>query len=251
MSDVRYLERNDTPRLAFRHRAGTEPTVVFLPGYMSDMAGSKALALDSWAARRGGAYLRLDYSGCGASAGRFGDGTISRWRDDALAVIDAAAPGPLVVVGSSMGGWIALLVALARPERVRALVTVAAAPDFTDWGLDLTDAERAGVAAGRGIERQSDYSDEPYAYSAALIADGATNRLLRGEIAVDAAVRLLHGQADVDVPWRMSLDIAERLRSSDVQVILVKDGDHRLSRTADLDLLCATLDHLPEAKCAP
>lgn len=235
---------HDDRRVAYRHRPGAGPTLVFLPGYMSDMGGTKALALDAWAAARGRACLRLDYSGCGASGGRFADGTISRWRDDALAVIDAVAPGPLVVVGSSLGGWIALLVALARPAQVGALVTIAAAPDFTDWGLDLTDAERAGVAAGIGIERPSAYGDEPYGYSAALIADGARTRLLGGEIAIDAAVRLLHGQADGDVPWVVSLDVAARLRSSDVQVILVKDGDHRLSRRSDLDLLCATLDRL-------
>lgn len=247
MSDRHSLRRAGAPALAYRHRAGAGPTVVFLPGYKSDMTGDKAEALDAWAAARGRAYLRFDYSGCGASEGRFDDGTISRWTDDALAVVDAVAPGPLVLVGSSMGGWIALLVARALPDRVRAVVTVAAAPDFTDWGI--TDAERAELAHHCRIERPSDYG-EPYGYSAALVADGAANRLLAGEIAIDVPVRLLHGQADADVPWVVSLDVADRVRSADVEVVLVKDGDHRLSRRTDLDRLCATLDRL-ETVCAP
>ena len=228
--------------------------MVFLPGYMSDMAGSKAVALDAWAAARGRAYLRFDYSGCGASEGDFADGTISRWTADALAVIDevAAGQGPsgtdrrVVLVGSSMGAWIALRVALARPRHVAAVVTIAGAPDFTDWALGLTNAGRAALNRDGFVERPSRYG-APYRYHAGLLADGAACRLLPGPIAIDGPVRLLHGQADADVPWRLSVDVATALRSADVQVTLVKDGDHRLSRERDLALLTGILDALPVA----
>ena len=228
-------------RLAYRIRPGRGPAVVFLSGYMSDMTGTKAEALDAWAAARGKGFVRFDYSGCGASGGDFADGTISRWTGDALAVIDAATAGPVVLVGSSMGAWIALRIALARP--VAAVVTVAGAPDFTDWGLDLTAADDAALAADGFVERPSLYG-VPYRYHAGLIADGAVCRLLPGPIAFDGSARLLHGQADPDVPWRLSLTVAAALRSADVQVTLVKDGDHRLSRPGDIGLLTATLDDL-------
>ena len=231
-------------RLAYRYRKGNGPTVVFLPGYMSDMTGSKAEALDAWAAATGQAYLRLDYSGCGASGGRFDDGSIGRWTADALAVIAAVTKAPPILVGSSMGGWIALRVALARP--VAALVGIAAAPDFTEWGLALTDADRASLATRGFVERPSDYGDTPYRYTVALIRDAPTQLVMHDAIALDCPVRLLHGQADPDVPWRLSLDLAGQLRSADVQVTLVKDGDHRLSRPQDLALLVATLDALLE-----
>lgn len=225
--------------LAYRFRAGRGPAVVYLPGYMSDMGGTKAVALDDWAAARGRAYLRLDYSGCGASGGDFAAGTIACWTADAAAVIAAACPGPAVLVGSSMGAWVALRLALAA--RQAAVVTIAGAPDFTDWGISAT--ERA-TAVGTGcVDRASRYGP-PYRYHAGLIADGAKTRLLPGPIAVDCPVRLIHGQADPDVPWRLSLDVAAALRSSDVQVTLVKDGDHRLSRPADLAVLTAILDQL-------
>ena len=238
VTDPAFLARPDGTRLAYRHRPGAGPTVIFLPGFMSDMRGSKAEALDAWAAARGRAFLRLDYSGCGESGGAFAEGTISRWRDDALAVIDAAADGPVVLVGSSMGGWIALLIAAALPEQVAALVGIAAAPDFCDWG-DL-----AGLDGP--VELPSDYGPEPTLYTAALIADGRANRVLDAPIPYAGPVRLLQGQADLDVPWSLSHDIARVLGSADVQVTLVKDGDHRLSRPQDLALLAATLDRLLE-----
>ena len=251
MTELRHIDREGI-RLAYRHRAGTGPTIVFLSGYMSDMSGTKAEALDAWAAASGRAYLRLDYSGCGASGGRFEDGTIGRWRDDARAVIDAAAPGPLLLVGSSMGGWIALLLAAAMPERVAALVGIAAAPDFVDWGLwaDLTEVQRAMLMRDDRLELPSGYSDSPYVYTRALIEDGRANRVMDRAIDYPGPVRLLQGQADPEVPWQLSLDIAERLSSSDVQVILLKDGDHRLSRPQDLALLTATIEKLPETICA-
>ena len=251
MTSIGHLDRGGV-RLAYRHRPGRGPTVVFLSGYMSDMSGTKAEALDAWAAATGRAFLRLDYSGCGASHGRFEDGTIGCWRDDARAVIDAAAPGPLVLVGSSMGGWIALLLAAAMPERVAGLVGIAAAPDFVDWGLwaGLSEAERAMLMRDGRLERPSAYGDSPYIYTRALVEDGRANAVMGQTIAYAGPVRLLQGQADPDVPWRLSLDIAERLDSSDVQVILIKDGDHRLSRPQDLALLTATIDALPETICA-
>jgi pimeloyl-ACP methyl ester carboxylesterase len=251
MSETRYIERAGV-RLAYRHRTGAGPTVAFLSGYMSDMSGTKAEALDHWAERTGRAFLRLDYSGCGASGGSFEAGTIGRWRDDARAVIDAAAPGPVVLVGSSMGGWIALLLAREMPKRVAGLVGIAAAPDFIEWGLwsNLSEAERDRLMREGRIEQPSGYADSPYVYTRALVEDGRANRVMDGRISYAGPVRLLQGQADPDVPWHLSLDIAERLDSSDVQVALVKDGDHRLSRPQDLALLTATLDRLLETTCA-
>lgn len=243
MTDVQFLERADRPRLAYRHRAGSGPTIVFLPGYASDMDGTKALALDEWAAARGQAMLRLDYSGCGQSEGAFEDGTLALWRDDALAVIDGVTDGPLLIVGSSMGGWIGLLVALARAERVAGFVGIAAAPDFTDWGF--TQDEKMQILRDGRIERPSDYG-APMVTTRGFWQSGEANRLLQGPIAIDAAVRLLHGQRDPDVPWHHSPHLAQLVRSADVRTILVKDGDHRLSRPQDLSLLIATVADLIE-----
>lgn len=244
MTDLRHLDRPGRPRLAYRHRAGTGPTLLFLPGYASDMVGTKAVALDEWAAARGTALLRLDYTGCGESEGAFEEGTLAGWRDDALAVLDAVAPaGPVVVIGSSMGGWIGLLIARDRPDRVRGLVGIAAAPDFTDWGF--TQDEKMTLLRDGRIARPSAYG-APLVTSRAFWQSGEAHRLLQGEIAIDAPVRLLHGQRDPDVPWHHSTHLAARLRSADVRVVLVKDGDHRLSRPQDLALLTATVAELIE-----
>ena len=228
--------------LAYRHRPGGGPLVVFLPGYMSDMTGTKAEALDDWARRAGRGFLRLDYSGCGASGGDFLAGSIGRWAADAGAVIDHVAPGERVVlVGSSMGGWIALRLGLALGRRLAGLIGIAAAPDFTDWGLRLDDADRAMLAAQGWIARTSGYDPAGYRYSRAFLDDAPAQQVLGAPIAIAAPVRLLQGQRDDAVPWRLSLDIAGRLRSDDVQVTLVKDGDHRLSRPGDLALLIAAV----------
>jgi pimeloyl-ACP methyl ester carboxylesterase len=244
MTEVAHVER-DGAALAYCHRPGAGPLIVFLPGYMSDMTGSKAEALDEWAAAGGRAYLRLDYSGCGASGGDFLDGSIGRWTADALAVIGHVAPaGPVLLVGSSMGGWIALRLGLALGVRLAGLVGIAAAPDFTDWGLELDDADLAALASQGWFSRPSDYDAAGYRYSRALIDDAPAQRLMAGLIAISAPVRLLHGQRDDAVPWQLSLDIAERLHSGDVQVTLVKDGDHRLSRPQDIALLLATVETL-------
>jgi pimeloyl-ACP methyl ester carboxylesterase len=238
------VARPDGLRLACRHRAGTGPTIVFLPGYMSDMEGSKAIALDAWAERNGRAMLRLDYAGCGASEGVFAEQTLAGWRDDVLHLIDTLTQGPLLLVGSSMGGWLMLLVALARPDRVAALVGIAAAPDFTEWGF--SDAEKARLRTHGRIEEASPYSDEPYLTTRAFWESGQANRVLEGPIPLDCPVGLLHGDADDDVPWQVSLRLAAALRSADVQKILVKGGDHRLSREGDIALLIATVARLLE-----
>ena len=202
----------------------------------------KALALEAWARRKGHAMLRLDYSGCGASGGRFEDGTLDVWRDDVLLVIKQIE-GPVVLVGSSMGGWLMLLVARALGDRVKGLVGIAAAPDFTDWGY--TSEEKRLIERHGRIDQPSDYGD-PVPTFAAFWQSGQANRLLGTEIPINCPVRLLHGQRDADVPWDISVQLAARLRSADVQTILVKDGDHRLSRPQDIALLIATVDLLLE-----
>jgi pimeloyl-ACP methyl ester carboxylesterase len=235
------LDRGDRPRLAYRHRPGRGPAIVFLPGYGSDMTGGKATALDAHAAATGRAMLRFDYAGCGESEGDFAAQTLEDWLRDTLAVIDALAEGPLIVVGSSMGGWLMLLAALARPQRIAGLVGIAAAPDFTDWGFD--EAKRAELARAGVLCEPSDY-DSPTVTTLGFWQSGQRQLLLGGEIAIDAPVRLLHGQMDDVVSWRIALDLAERLRSAEVQLTLVKDGDHRLSRDGDIALLIATVEAL-------
>jgi pimeloyl-ACP methyl ester carboxylesterase len=185
--------------------------------------------------------LRFDYAGCGESEGDFAAQTLEDWLGDALAAIDALTEGPLVVVGSSMGGWLMLLTALARPERIAGLVGIAAAPDFTDWGFDQT--QRAELARAGVLVEPSDY-DAPTVTTLGFWESGQRRLLLGGPIAIDAPVRLLHGQRDDVVPWRIALDLADRLRSAEVQLTLVKDGDHRLSRDGDIALLIATVEAL-------
>jgi pimeloyl-ACP methyl ester carboxylesterase len=241
-------DRGDGVDLAWARRDGAGPTVVFLPGFNSDIAGSKATSLDAWCAATGRAMLRLDYSGHGQSAGAFTDGTIGRWMADALFLIDRLTAGPLLLVGSSMGGWLALLIALRRPDRVQAVVGIAAAPDFTDrlmWQA-LSPREQADLMATGRREVPSEYGD-PYVITANLITEGRDHLLLGEPIALDCPVRLLHGQRDDDVPWEQALTLARQLRSDDVQVTLIKDGDHRLSRDSDLALLRRTVAALLDA----
>jgi len=210
------------------------------------MAGTKATFLDDFCAARGLGYVRFDYSGHGASSGRFEDGTIGAWAQDAVAVIDRVADGPLVLVGSSMGGWIMLLAALARPNRIAGLVGLAPAPDFTEaliWNR-LSNEERDRLMRDGRLVTPSQYSEEPTILTRALIEEGRRHLLLSAPIGIRCPVRLLHGMADPDVPHRLSLDLAERLVSTDVRVTLIKDGDHRLSRAEDLALLGATIDEL-------
>jgi pimeloyl-ACP methyl ester carboxylesterase len=210
------------------------------------MAGAKATFLDDFCAERGLGYVRFDYSGHGASSGRFEDGTIGAWVQDAIAVIDHVADGSLLLVGSSMGGWIMLLVALARPDRIAGLIGLAPAPDFTEaliWNQLIDEDRDLLLRAGR-LERPSAYSEEPTIITRALIEEGRRHLLLSAPVGVHCPVRLLHGMTDPDVPHRLSLDLAARLVSNDVRVTLIKDGDHRLSRAEDLALLGATIDDM-------
>ncbi|HVB16667.1 MAG TPA: alpha/beta hydrolase [Stellaceae bacterium] len=240
------LARVGGATIAYRRLAGRSPGIVFLGGFRSAMTGTKALFLEDYCRRRGRAYVRFDYFGHGASSGDVAAGTIGRWREDAICVIDSLTQGPQIVVGSSMGGWIMLLAALARPERIAALVGIAGAPDFTEELLwpRLTPAQRVEIIEHRGITLSSEYDPAGYRYTRALIEDGRQHLLLGGPIPIDMPVRLLHGLADTSVPWQLSLRLAERLHSRDVAVTLVKDGDHRLSTPADLDRLAQALDAL-------
>jgi pimeloyl-ACP methyl ester carboxylesterase len=239
------LDRGDGVELAWASQQGSSPTVVFLPGFRSDMTGDKSTAIAAFCETRGQACLRFDYSGHGASGAQFEDGTIGRWKDDALAVIDGKSEGPLILVGSSMGGWIALLTAMARKARVAALIGIAAAPDFTEalmWQA-MSFAEREILMRDGVLRVPSQYGD-PTLITLKLIEDGRSHLLLDQPIEIDCPVRLLHGQCDPDVPWEMALRIAEQVTSKDVQVTLVKDGDHRLSRPADIELLLRTVSAL-------
>jgi pimeloyl-ACP methyl ester carboxylesterase len=229
----------DGRRIAFRQCAGSGPAVVFLPGYKSDMAGSKAIALFEWAEQAGHACLLLDYSGCGQSSGEFAAGTLSRWCEEVVALLEARLRGSVILVGSSMGGWLMLLAAQALGSRVAALLGVAAAPDFTEWGYDAS--QKARLAAGETLLLDNPYGPEPTPVHPGFWADGQTLRQLDGDVQFDGPVRLLHGQDDSDVPPEISLRLAAALRSQDVQVTLVKGGDHRLSREQDLALLLRTV----------
>ncbi len=234
------LDLGDGRNLAYFHTPGALPGVMFCGGFKSDMTGAKALALESSLRREGRAFTRFDYTGHGGSSGDFEDGTIGSWMDDAVAIIDNVTEGPLILVGSSMGGWIMLLAALARPERVKGLVGIASAPDFTEdlmWN-GATAAERRTLEETGRWEQPSDYSDEPYVLTHRLIEEGRRHLLLRGPIALTCPVHLLHGQQDPDVPWETSLRLAERLTSDDVTVELIKAGDHRLSTPEYLERIC-------------
>lgn len=229
-------------RIAIRHAAGSGPAVVFLPGYMSDMAGGKATAVFEWAVSAGRECLLLDYSGCGASEGAFAEGTLSRWRDEVLALIESELASPAIVIGSSMGGWLMLLVGEALGARLHGLVGIAAAPDFTEWGR--SEADKARFAAGQTVFDPNPYGPEPTPMHPAFWADGQANLRLDREIALECPVRLIHGMRDADVPWEVSQRLAAELRSPDVHLTLVKDGDHRLSRERDIALLLRTVESL-------
>ncbi len=237
--------------LAYRHAEGAGPLIVFLPGYMSDMAGSKAEAVMHWAVRHGRACLLLDYSGCGNSAGRFADGTLSRWRAEVLHLIDKVGAGtadrPVLLIGSSMGGWLMLLAARTLtesrgPSALAGLIGIAAAPDFTRWGYDAD--QRAVLASGKPVYEDNPYGPEPTPTHPGFFADAEEQLLLGQPLAITAPVRLLHGQRDADVPWETSLRLAETLETGDVRVMLVKDGDHRLSRERDVKLLLSALEEM-------
>ena len=248
MSDVQFHEIEAKPgeaprRIAFRTTPGAGPTLVFLPGYMSDMDGGKATALFAEAQEQGRAGLLLDYSGCGQSSGDFADGTLSRWREEALALIEAYTIGPVLLVGSSMGGWLMLLVAEelrgSATHPLAGIIGIAPAPDFTTWGF--SDEQRAVMSAGQTIYEENPYGPEPTPTHPGFFADGEDCLTLGGPSALEAPVRLLHGRQDADVPWEISVALAEALDTDDVQLTLVWDGAHRLSRDSDIALLKRTV----------
>jgi pimeloyl-ACP methyl ester carboxylesterase len=253
---LRILARRDGTSIAYHRRAAGEsgahgaglPGIVFLGGFMSDMTGGKALALDAYAATHGRNFVRFDYLGHGTSSGRFEDGTIGRWAEDAIAVIDELTQGPQILVGSSMGGWIMLLAARARPDRIAGLVGIAAAPDFTEtlmwnaFGPDIRETLcREGV-----YHQPSDYGEAPYPITMQLIEDGRRHLLMDRPIPIACPVRLIHGTADPDVPYTLSLELMEKLESDDVEVTLVKGGGHRLSEPHDLARMTGAVAMLSE-----
>ncbi|WP_138379111.1 alpha/beta hydrolase [Luteithermobacter gelatinilyticus] len=244
-----FLVLPDGRQIAYHKTEGTGPTVVFLGGFMSDMEGSKALALEDFCRQRGQAYVRFDYSGHGKSSGRFEEGTIGRWKEDALAVVKQVTQGPLILVGSSMGGWIGLLVALEITERVLGFVGIAAAPDFTrELMWDLYDEGIRATLQRDGVYYEpSEYSEEPYPITMNLIQEGDHHLLFgRGGIELNCPVRLLHGLEDRDVPPHWSQRICDNLVSDDVTITYVKKGDHRLSTEDDLRRLCQAVADLSE-----
>lgn len=240
-----YLETPQGRRIAYHRVAGQGPCVVFLGGFRSDMQGTKAVWLEDWARARGQAFLRFDYSGHGQSSGAFEDGCIGDWFQDAQAVIGDLVEGPAVLVGSSMGGWIGLLLARAMPERMAGLVTVAAAPDFTERGFwpGFSEAERAALLRDGRVLRPSDYG-EPYVITRRLIEDGRRHQVLAGPLHLPFPVRFLQGTADEDVPMAWALDLLDHAQGADMRLILVKGADHRFSTAECLDLIGAAVEQV-------
>ena len=246
--DISYLDPGDGRRIALKYRSAATPdlpTIVFLPGYASDMEGQKAVAIDLFCAARGLGCLRMDYSGSGSSAGDFADGTLARWLEEVLAAIDLGAPdGKLILAGSSMGGWLALHAALVRKDRVAGLLGIAAAPDFTDWGY--TAEEREILLRDGKVERANPYGPEPSVIHRGFFESGLAMRLLWLPIDVTVPIRLVCGEKDEDVPIGVSLKLVEQLRSSDVHMKLIKNGGHRLSEPHEIHAILVELQGLVE-----
>ena len=238
MTDPSYLDTPQGRRIAYHFTAGEGPCVVFLGGLKSDMEGTKAVHLEDWAQATGRAFLRLDYSGHGKSSGTFEEGSIGDWHEDTLAAVDALTEGPLVPVGSSMGGWQSLLLARARPERLAGLVTIAAAPDFTEegWWKNFDDAQRAALDAEGRVELPSDYM-EPYVVTKRMIEDGREHLVLRDPLELPCSVWMLQGTADTAVSVVTATRLLEHASSPDMQLLLVKDADHRFSDGPCLGLI--------------
>lgn len=241
-----YFDPGDGRRIAYRYRepAAGKPAVMFLPGYASDMEGTKAEAIDAFCATRGIGCLRLDYSGTGASGGEFADGTLTRWLEEVVAAIDLLTDGPLILAGSSMGGWLALHAAMKRTGRVKALLGIAAAPDFTDWGYSPEDKE---VLRRDGkLERANPYGPEPSVTWLRFWESGAGHRLLNNIIDLTIPIRLVHGELDQEVGLGVALQLLRELRSSDVQLRLIKGGGHRLSEPHEIHAILTELHGLVE-----
>ncbi len=237
-----FLQPETGPKIAYRHTRGDGPLIVFLPGYMSDMAGGKATAVFDWAVANNRSCLLLDYSGCGLSEGDFKDGTLSKWRDEVLGLIAHVEATRVVLVGSSMGGWLMLLVGLKLGDQLSGMLGIAPAPDFTRWGF--TDEQRATIRNDGVLLQPNPYGPEATPTWVGLHDDGLAHEMLGGPIEITCPVRILQGQMDTDVPWKLSLKLADALQSNDVRVTLIKDGDHRLSRDADVALLIAAVAEL-------
>ena len=242
-------------RIAVRTRPGRLPGVFWLGGYRSDMRGSKAEALDDWCAATGRAFCRHDYSGHGESGGSFRDGTISRWLEESLAVLDSFAAGPQVLVGSSMGGWIALRIAQELRKRgemgrLAAMLLIAPAPDFTETLMwpQLSDRQKQQIADKGFLEEPSQYSPEPNIYTRDLFEDGRRNLVLTGGVRTGCPVHIIQGRRDPDVPWEHAMLLAAQLAEENLSMTLVPDGDHRLSRPQDLALICSALSRLVETQ---
>ena len=239
-----FLTLADGRQIARRLRCGSRaPTVLFLPGYASDMDGTKAVALDRWVAEHGHGCVRFDYSGTGSSPGTFEEGALDRWLEEALAVSDQVE-GPLILVGSSMGGWLALHLAIARPERVVGLVGISVAPDFTDWGFDAED--RAVLERAGRLERPNPYGGNAGVTTIGFWRSGQTMLLLGGEIAIECPVRLVHGDCDQEVPFAIAERTLGALRSSDVQLWVVKGGGHRMSAPSEIATILRAVAELVE-----
>ncbi len=246
-----FLDANGR-RIAHVTHQGRSPHVVFLTGFRSDMEGSKALALEARCNERGRAFTRFDYSGHGRSSGRFEEGCVGEWAADAIAVVDAATSGPVVLVGSSMGGWMMLLVARARLTRVRGLVGIASAPDFTEdliWQA-ATPAQRTALLEHGVHYEPSDYDDAPTPITLRLVEEGRAHLVMRDTLPISCPMHLIHGQRDPDVPWETSMRLAAHVASDDVTVELVKDGEHRLSRDADIARILAAVDRMADLVAA-
>ena len=240
------LARDNGTTIAYRRTPGKNPGIVFIHGLRSDMNGTKALALEAHCRESGRAFLCFDLSGHGASSGRFEDGTIGAWAEDATDMLDRLAQGPQILVGSSLGGWLMLLAALARPEKVAGLVGLAAAPDFTEdliWAA-FDDRQKRELAEQGRVLIDDCYGDRPYAITRRLIEEGRTHLLLRGPINISCPTVLIQGQRDPDVPWQTVLTLADRIVSEDVQVVLLKSGNHRLSEPENLQRILTNIDHL-------
>ena len=236
--------------IAYHQTPGKGPGVVFLGGFRSDMTGSKAQALQAWAEATGRAFLRFDYSGHGQSHGAFVDGAITDWREDAAAVIEVLTEGPQILVGSSMGGWIALLLARDMPDRVGGFVGIAAAPDFTErmWEAEFTLAERTTLLEDGVYLRPSDYSDDPYPITLRLIEDGRKNLVMNGPLHLAVPVRLLQGSADTDVPSTVAISLFHQISSPDLRLTLVKDADHRFSTPSCLSMITEAVEDVIRAR---
>ena len=242
-----YFDPGDGRRIAYLHRPAVDParpTLIFLPGYASDMTGTKALAVDAFAGATGCGCLRFDYSGTGESAGRFEDGSLARWLEELLAAIDRIAEGRLILVGSSMGGWLMLHAALRRPARVAALVGIAAAPDFTDWGFK--SGEKIALLQAGKLERPNPYGPKPSVIHRGFWQSGEALRLLHAPLAITCPVRLVHGDQDREVPVGIPLKLLAQLRSPDVQLVLIKGGGHRLSEPREIHAILRAIAPLVE-----